>query len=143
MFKTYLIGIFMLVFTFSYSQTTEEEYNYLSFDYPEVEENELTPKKGYHLNEVDNYMYGSIISYKFYEFIYDETGDVKAYLIRIEKFKKNKANKKRFLCIPIGSEELTRKMISKRKLLGASMQLGLDIYYSVFISNLIYKFQKT
>ncbi|WP_269684559.1 hypothetical protein [Flavobacterium lacustre] len=97
--------LFLLFTAFSYSQTTEQEYNYLTKGYKETVSKGLDLKQGYELQDF----------YKYSETLY--TFDFKLFVN--QKTKKNSAilvianskmwNNYYYLCIPIGNPDLYQR----------------------------------
>lgn len=100
------ITLLLVMFTsFSYSQTTEIEYNYLTKGYSETISKGLDLKQGYELQEL--YLYSdSLYDFDFQIFVELKTKKTKGVLVSAtSKLWGNKY----YLCIPIDNKQLEQR----------------------------------
>lgn len=121
-----LISTFFILFitTLSFSQTTNEEYKYLTEGYAAQLENGLDVyKEGYELKQF--FTTGNMGGYEFdyYTFKHIADNKLKAVLIVAKKTKKDKV---RYLVIPYENNELILKAYEEYKGLGIMMKETLD-----------------
>lgn len=125
-----LIGI--LIFGFTYSQTTLEEYNYLTIGYEKDIKNGRDIKAGYELEEFFSQKIKKY-TYTYYYFNELETGKTKAILIVLEKPKKDKV---RYLCLPLNNGALLERFFNKHEMLGVTMIQNFDMTIFTILQDL-------
>ena len=104
--------------------TTDDEYNYLTKGYSLTLENGTDIKAGYELKQIDQDVFGDY-SVAYSLFTETSTGKTKAVLITVKK-EKGKDDKVRYLCLPIGNQDLLIKFSGEVEKLGISMKIALD-----------------
>ncbi|MFZ4796764.1 MAG: hypothetical protein ACOYMA_04675 [Bacteroidia bacterium] len=107
-----LIIFFLVAISSAYSQTTEEEFNYLTKGYQIQMESGLDMKKGYSTKEITDYIVNfQSGNYKKVTFRYLYKEDTKKNVAVLAQFTfyKKEENKtiSKYLCIPLSNSELT------------------------------------
>lgn len=134
--KTFLLSIlFTLTSSVFIAQTTQEEYDYLTKGYPEAVEKGYSLKSGYKLEKHSTATSYNIV-FEFFKFTDTKTGKTKAFLVEITKEKKGK-DKKRYICIPIGNNDLVIDYVNEYNKLGVTMALGYQYAYAQFTGALL------
>ncbi|WP_166924129.1 hypothetical protein [Flavobacterium poyangense] len=125
--------LLLLAFSFSYSQTTLEEYNYVTKGYAETISKGLDFKKGYSLSEIYHYTDAN------YDFLFQSlTNDKtkKTSCIMVIAHSRVWGNKY-YLCMPIGNGDLEKRYKEQLSLWDApilsaySLALSQILTYSV------------
>ncbi len=86
--------------------TSEEDYIYLTKDYPFAVENKYPVKSGYELKKIDESSFSNC-KVVFYQFIETGSGQTKAFLL--QRIDVEKPKKTRWYCLPINNELLMKK----------------------------------
>lgn len=97
--------LLLLVFSFSYSQTTVEEYNYVTKGYAETISKGLDLKKGYSLSEIYHYT-DTNYDFLFQSLTNDKTKKTACIMVVAHSFV---WGNKYYLCMPIANAELEKK----------------------------------
>lgn len=104
-----IVFLFFFVFSGLYSQTTEEEYNYITKGYKIAVESGMDLKSGYSLQDLYTYQ-DSLYVFDFKLFVNDKTKKTSCVLVKANSLM---WGNKYYLCIPIGNSALTKKYESK------------------------------
>ncbi|RUT68749.1 hypothetical protein D0817_19225 [Flavobacterium cupreum] len=97
--------LLLLTFSLSYSQTTVEEYNYVTKGYAETISKGLDLKKGYSLTEVYHYT-DSNYDFLFQSLTNDRTKKTSCIMVIAHSLG---WGNRYYLCIPIGDSQLEEK----------------------------------
>ena len=128
----------ILLFTVSivHSQTTQEEYDYLTKGYEESKRLGLDLKNGYTLEEIHKTDFEKYV-FTYYAFTHVDTNKLKAVLIECVKVKDGKDNKIKYLVLPLDNRKLIKCFADDAMGLGVSMGLLYDVSFAEFTSVLL------
>ncbi len=121
--------LLLLGFSFSYSQTTVEEYNYVTKGYAETITKGLDLKKGYTINEVYHYT-DSNYDFLFQSLTNDKTKKTSCIMVIAHSLV---WGNKYYLCMPISNSDLDKKYKEQLSLWDASILSA----YSLALSQIL------
>ncbi|MEO8238475.1 MAG: hypothetical protein ABI576_10230 [Flavobacterium sp.] len=122
--------LLLLAFSFSYSQTTVEEYNYVTKGYAETISKGLDLKKGYSLSEIYHYT-DTGYNFIFQSLTNDKTKKISCIMVIAHS---RTWDNKYYLCIPIGNGELEKKYKDQLNLWDAPILSAYSLALSQILS---------
>lgn len=131
--KTLLLAA-LLLFSLAHSQTTNEEYNYLTIGYENSLELGLELKDGYSITEIHTNTIEDKYKYTYFKFYEIATKTTNAILIKSDKIKDHVIVKTNYICLPLNNKELHKRYFEEVSKLGFKTSYYYNLSLSLFLS---------